>query len=244
MRERVPDLYIDQGIVPSPDSFSCEFLRTCSNSTKIPLCNGNWPYIGSDYGKGMIGGVAYKILFIAMDRGGEGFSDKETFMETQSEFYEGTVNPGNPHMGGVSLILQRLLDAAPISVLAKCYSLTNALKCTKKTGSMSTNPTRKMITNCAVHLKAEIGTLDPNLIVTQGAHPSDTVLELFPESKTIDSFSAGSRSTTAVYQSEKTIILVTPHPARQPGLCWKQGVLPPFFERAIDLAKESLGNVT
>ena len=137
-------------------------------------------------------------------------------------------------MGGVSLILQQLLDEDDLRKISGQCALTNALKCVQRTHAAKTNATRQMINECAPHLRAELQVLKPHVIVTQGRHPTKTVLESFPSARTLATYKGESgHATRVVVDSDGTLILAMPHPARQAGLKWRQGEIPDFWSKAI-----------
>jgi hypothetical protein len=241
-REMIKTLYKEREIVPSCMKFGCASYQKCSENGGIKLHTGNWAFVGHEYGQASINGLKAKILFVAMDRGGYGGADKEQFPDTQKSFRGSIESPSNPHMGGVSLILQALVNKQPIEQLSGMCALTNAVKCVKSTGSMSTNASKIMISECATHLLAEISTLKPNIIITQGTHPTETILGLFENRHLLREFkSSNGRRKTSVYIGPcGTIILTTPHPARQAGLKWKRGEIPDFWSNAIALARDEL----
>ena len=97
-----------------------------------------------------------------------------------------------------------------------------------------------MISECAGHLLAEIYSLDPDLVVTQGGHPKDTVVSSLADLRPVREFAAPSRGRAGVHTNSRLVVLTTPHPARQAGLKWTRGLLPPFFMDAIALARMEL----
>ena len=241
-RDAIKNLYTEREIVPSCMNFGCTSHQKCSENSGVKLHTGNWAFVGHEYGQASINGLKAKILFVAMDRGGYGGADKEQFPDTQKSFRGSIESPSNPHMGGVSLILQALVDKHSIERLSGMCALTNAVKCVKSTGSMSTNASKIMINECAAHLLAEISTLEPNIIITQGTHPTDTFLGSLENLRLIREFrsSNGRRKTSVHVGPCGTIILTTPHPARQAGLKWKRGEIPDFWSNAIALARDEL----
>jgi uracil-DNA glycosylase len=172
-----------------------------------------------------------------MDRGGYGGADDEDFPDTQASFRRRIEQPRNPHMGGVALILKHLLDEQDSGKLSSQCALTNAVKCVQHTNSMSTKATRTMVKECAHHLLAEIRELNPDVLITQGGHPRRTVLKSLEGLKLIREFAGDRRGRTRVFVNPAMVVLTTPHPARQPGLKWKRGLLPNFFLNAIAVAK-------
>ncbi len=249
-RAKIYALYTDRGIVPCLQGFGCRSLALCSAQGCCRLHTGNWAFVGSEYGQARIGGYLTRILFVAMDRGGYGDAANEQFVDTQASFRRHIEAPRNAHMGGVALILKHLVDERGQFQLSGQCAITNALKCVHPTNRMRTNPSKAMILHCADHLRAEIEALDPDVLVTQGRHPRDTVLGFFrgghprdtvrgffPELGLVGEFFGEKRGRAAVLANSRLVVLTTPHPARQKGLKWKKGSLPQFFLEGIATAR-------
>lgn len=130
-------------------------------------------------------------------------------------------------MGGVSIIMERLIDQKEPDEYSMMFALTNALKCAVKTNSMNATRGSNMILNCSNYLLQEIQTLKPNIIITQGRHPKDSVIRLLNLGPALQSFGP-----INIYRNDKCI-LTTPHPARLKRMKWKKGELPDYFENAI-----------
>jgi uracil-DNA glycosylase family 4 len=124
--------------------------------------------------------------------------------------------------------------------MSSLVALTNAVKCSAQTGSMTTNATREMIEACASHLLREIQLLVPDLIVTQGDHPTTTVTRLTHGLRPVSQYVGTSRGRASVTENDNLVILATPHPARLPGLKWTRDVLPDFLEEATASARSRL----
>lgn len=187
-----------------------------------------------------VSGLAAKILFVAMDRGGYGGADEELFADAQSAFRRAFELPQNPHMGGAALILKHLIDERDTRKFSGQCALTNAVKCVQPTCSMSTNATPEMIGNCAAHLRAEIQELQPDIVITQGGHPTRTVIETIAGLREVGQFAGDRKGQATVLSSSSVVVLTTPHPARQDGLKWSRGILSQFFLDAIDVARAEL----
>lgn len=239
-RAAIQALYRDRKIVPVRKGFGCASLSRCSEGGKLDLHTGNWAFVGWDYGRAKVAGDLAKILFVAMDRGGYGGAAKEGFPDTQESFRQSIEVPRNPHMGGVALILKHLVDDREPRISSGQCALTNAVKCVQHTDSMNTGATGVMISQCASHLRAEIGALDPNIVITQGGHPTDTVLGSIAGLRRIGEFTGPSRGRATVLTNSRLVVLTTPHPARQAGLKWTKGVLPQFLLDAIAVARVEL----
>ncbi|MCX6227091.1 MAG: uracil-DNA glycosylase family protein [Bacteroidia bacterium] len=232
-REAIKNLYSERKIIPTIGEFLCERHPECESSAKVKLYTGNWAFVGDRYGHAKIEGISAKILFIAMDRGGHDGAANELFPGTQESFRTSIENPDNPHMGGVSLILKELVDEAPLKQLSGICALTNAIKCVKPTGMQTTHATQKMKTNCSIHLESEIQSLKPDIIITQGDHPRDTVLNLLKPNLIQQFHTTGSGKASLYITANNVIVLVTPHPARLSGMEWRNGKMPAYFYSAI-----------
>ena len=241
-RTAVKALYEGRKIVPVRKGFGCSALSDCSEHGRLELHTGNWAFVGRDYGRAKVAGHFARVLFVAMDRGGYGGADEEDFPDTQASFRRSIELPRNPHMGGVALILKHLVDDRDPRVLSSQCALTNAVKCSQHTDSMNTGATGTMISRCGSHLRAEIECLDPDIVITQGGHPTDTVLRSIAALRLIREFAGPSRGRASVSGTERLVVLATPHPARQPGLKWTRGVLPQFLLDGIALARVELAS--
>lgn len=240
VRTQIQRLYEMRGIVPTRIGYRCASLPQCTEAGRISLHTGNWVFVGSEYGSAEVSGLAAKILFVAMDRGGYGGADEERFADAQSAFRRAIELPQNPHMGGAALMLKHLTDERDPRKLSGLCALTNAVKCAQHTGSMTTNATPQMIAQCAAHLRAEIHELQPDIVITQGGHPTDTILATIAGLRTVAEFAGERKGRTRVLVNSRIVVLTTPHPARQEGLKWSRGILPQFFLDAISVARGEL----
>jgi len=184
-RIAIRQLHKIRGITPIADgqSFGCKHLSDCRSSADRrgnEFYTGQWPYVGTEYGKALVGGVPTGVMFVAMDRGGYDESDLPSFADTQESYRRSAHSPSNPHMGSVSVILKFLLDSDDPEVRSHQYALANTIKCVEGTGSMTTKPSSVMRKNCSGHLRAEIDQLEPHIIVTQG-WPERTIKSLYPD---------------------------------------------------------------
>lgn len=235
-RRQISVLYRDRGIMPD-SSFACSALEACDAPARrrgSRFDTGNWPYIGEGYGSASVAGRLAKILFVAMDRGGKGGGANEPFEKTQYAFRHATEVRANPHMGGVAAILTALVDECDPMKYSRIFALTNAVKCTEHTGSMRTRTTATMISQCSAHLRCEINSLDPDIVITQGGHPAATAKRLL-EPITLARYGATSgRNRAVVWRAAHRLLLTTPHPARVKGFAWKWGTLPDYLAAAIE----------
>jgi len=173
-----------------------------------------------------------------MERGGtfRPESEKE-FADTQTNFRSNTELRWNPHMGGTSQLMECLVQSKDRRLFSQQFALTNAVKCVQATNSQNCSSTPAMISECSKHLRNEIKSLKPHLVITQGEHPRRTVLDLFG-AKHIRNFpgQAGESGRAEVMVVDRFVILTTPHPARKAGWKWKNGLLPEFLQSAVSCA--------
>ena len=232
IRREIIELYSSKNITPSRtfEDFKCPYKLSCLGPRNKDKWNsGSWAYVGFKYGEAQIHGKFEKVFVVAMDRGGKERSNEETFEETQSNFREATEKRWNPHMGGVSLILESLLDEQNISEYSVQYALTNAVKCSIRSDNMNAVRGYQIISNCSHHLKEEIAVLQPDIIITQGKHPQQTIRKFLPvnENKILHFGSV------QLWRYEGKIVLGTPHPARLKGMAYSKGMMPDYFYDAI-----------
>jgi hypothetical protein len=239
-RTRIRQLYADRQIIPVRRGFGCSSLLRCSVGGSVQLHTGNWMTVGTEYGSAPVGGVPAKIMIVAMDRGGYGGADEEGFEDAQKQGRTHIARPENPHMGGVLLLLKQLVDDKDPQRLSGMCALTNAVKCVKPTKSMNTDATTTMISECGAHVVAEVDALRPDIIITQGAHPSATITTRIPGLRLISRFLGERGRIAAVFANDDVIVVTTPHPARQKGLKWTKGELPTFMVDAINLGQREL----
>ena len=247
-RTDIKKLYREQGIEPSRfrKNFRCPNLKACSSSqqgrdSRVRFCTGTWPYIGADYGNAQVAGCSIGVLFVAMERGGGGkfHPDSEKFAVTQSKFRDNAEKRYNPHMGGTAQLMEYLVGCKDEKLFSQQFALTNAVKCVEATGNQRSSSTRMMKSRCSEHLREEIECLKPHLVITQGVHPRETVLELF-HSTLVKEFpgQAGAAKVmkAEVMLADHFVILTTPHAAHKPGWKWKNGELPESLQKAVNCA--------
>lgn len=241
-RTAIKALYRTQGIRPSRrmKDFGCPNLeKYCSSSqqgrnSRVRFCTGTWMYIGANYGNAQVAGRSIGVLFVAMERGGTFRPESEEFADTQRNFRNAAESRWNPHMGGTSQLMECLVGCEDRQLYSQQFALTNAVKCVQATNSQKSSSTATMVSKCSEHLRKEIECLKPHLVITQGDHPRQTVLELF-DPKHVQNFS-GQAGEAEVMLAENFVILTTPHPARKPGWRWKKGPLPEFLRNAVNCA--------
>src|SRR5579872_6658309 len=131
------DCHSEREITPRYDGQQgpfCPHYKKCSESNKAristELIKGTWPYIGVGYGRARVSGHEIKLLFVAMERGGQFCPQKEpNFKETQRVFEDGISQPTNPHLGGTAQLIRHLVDEKSPASCAVQLALTNAVKC-------------------------------------------------------------------------------------------------------------------
>lgn len=241
------ELYERLGIVPASvaDDFRCPNLADCSRLSRARgarFHTGTWPYVGPEYGRAVIRGRRVRILFVAMERGGSHDPSEElAFKQTQYNFRVAAEERSNPHMGGVAEIMKHLVDEVDPRRYSQQFALTNAVKCVEYTGRMDSGSTTKMIKNCKSYLRAEIDALKPDLVITQGTHPRDTVCQILDPLRPLADFAdEDGRSRSRILATGSRLIVTTPHPARLKGLGWKSGGLPAFLDAAVQRARDEL----
>jgi hypothetical protein len=151
-RLKIQQLYHARGIVPArgQSRFHCnalEILYSPCPSERGKYDRGTWPYIGARYGEIACKAIKERILFVAMDRGAAfDLEEEPTFADTQRNFRIGCETRHNPHMGGVSQIMEFLSGNTPATEYSHQFALTNAVKCVKKTGNQTSTAKREMET--------------------------------------------------------------------------------------------------
>jgi hypothetical protein len=234
-RLAIRKLYTSRRI--SPDDFDCKYMDECCQEP--PKCyKGIWPYVGAEYGRATIAGQSARILFVGMEQGGRDQSDLRTFPEQQQDFRTGAEKRRSRHMAGVASVMEQLVDEKTPARYSLQFALTNAVKCTKETGSSTSSSTTTpiMIKNCASHLAAEIVELKPDLLVVQGGHPRRTVRRLCGLSSEP---SCPSETYRARYRDHEFVVLATYHGAARGPKPWPNKV-PAAWEPAVRGACDEL----
>jgi hypothetical protein len=241
-RSKLKSLYEENGITPCISGYNCASFEKCKNFNKnsgLTLTTGNWMYIGDLYGEATISEVPVKILFVGMDRGGTGETAGEEFSKTQYSFRNATINRPNPHMGGVATILHHLVDEKESYIFSRQFALTNALKCAKQTGKMSTSASNKMKKECRKHLKDEINIMLPDIIIAQGVDPSNTLKNIFQNKTELKDHGITKIYEIKLDNSDKPVLLMTTHhPARQKGFKWRQNILSDHTDLGVNSIKD------
>ena len=241
MRRAVRDRQVESGIGASAGCFHCKaFDKSCYPSIvrkkgEVEVIKGDWTYVGQQYGQAMIAGKCAKILFVSMERP---LLKPEEFEETQYQFRTACFKRSNPHMGGTDVELKYLLGPTPPKKRCQQFALTNSVRCRPSSPNAKSQSTSTMIAKCQAHTKAIIETLTPDIIVTQGRHPSDSIIKLFdPDTEVVFKSDNGLRSSSlrkaAVHRGGGVLFLLTAHPANHPSFRWKSGGLPDYLHDAI-----------
>lgn len=225
-RKKVKDLQTQLGSGNSEDCFSCEHFPKCKESvdSNADIRQGDWTYVGHQYGKALIKGKKARILFVSMERpwGGDEKDRWQDFEDTQQDFRESAYMRHNHHMGGVDAELAYLLDKTT-SPADRCqqFALTNAVRCRRSSNSKKYKRMPVMEQNCESHTKEIIQELKPNIVIAQGNPPRKSLYRLFsPEilesyrQVYINKVEVVQRvvETVEVGLADKRIFLFTPHP--------------------------------
>lgn len=138
--------------------FSCPLSSDCYSSVPgKPISKGAEAYVGRNYGE------VTKILVVSLDIGGEA----EDLDSRRKTIEKGEYK--NPHMKGTYLLLQELLKQQIGNDNPFLYcSMINSSKCAINDGMANMAP-KNFFINCKPYTIQEISTLEPNLIVVQGA---------------------------------------------------------------------------
>lgn len=215
-RKKVKDLQTQLGSGNSKDCFNCEDFPKCKESvdSNADIRQGDWTYVGHQYGKALIKGKKARVLFVSMERPWDGEEEYrwQDFKATQQGFREGAYTRSNPHMGGVDAELTYLLDKTT-SPADRCqqFALTNAVRCVPYFPNSDAQSTPEMQKNCSNHTKEIIKVLKPDIIITQGAPTREAIYRLFCPS--IIHNQRYSQEIVKVGFVDKRVFLFTPHPA-------------------------------
>ena len=249
LRINVKNLQTQLGIGASRGCFDCKHFKCCHASiSNQPILKGDWTYVGHQYGEALVGGKKAKILFVSMDRTGTGCG-YEKFASAQKTFRSAAYERTNPHMGGVDVELEYLLDETT-SREDRCqqFALTNAVRCRPRSCYADSKSTPIMEQNCESHTKAIIQELEPDIIIAQGNNPRKSMCRLF--SPMIVTRYRGQTSAEIgrgnIGSGADVLFLLTAHPAfyARRGFPWSEGDPPPEeIEQAIQQAREIYSGV-
>jgi len=250
-RLNIKGLYQRLGIVPTSSlrDFRCCHVNECSTDVLRRggrFNTGTWPYVGPEYGRATICGRPARILFIAMERGGQHEPAEELELaQTERNFRKSTEEFGNHHMAGTAITMAHLVDERNPKSVSLQFALTNAVKCVEAARHMRSTTTKQMIRNCADHLRSDIECLGPDVIITQGSHPRETVTQIVKGLCSIDKFT-DKYGWAELLVAGDVLVLTTPHPASpaRRGFRWRDGALPPTFLReALNRTRDHFGSL-
>ena len=172
-----PQMYVEKlrkrydcreiGVRRGNRTFDCEHSACCraAAARAIPgrsLCEGAEAHVGEKYGN------PRRIVFISLDTGGSEEEFGECLLERRQTIQSVTYCGANPHMKGTVETLWYLCGRGkPESDLLKRFAMTNSAKCSWRANDASMVPD-ELYEYCRKHGLAELGELDPELIVTQG----------------------------------------------------------------------------
>ena len=254
-RIKVKKLQIEQGTGASPGCFKCRYFDRHSPSCYASLSNsycrnninkGDWTYVGYQYGKASINTKKAKILFLSMDRGGQGCGYEE-FVDAKKAFRLGAYKRSNSHMGGVAVLLKYLLDnETSCKDRSQQFALTNSVRCRPRASDMDSRSTDQMVLNCENHTKAIIDVLRPDIIIAQGKdkgkeNPCKSLLRLFNpniEKEYDNGRSRQSFRSAEIRRDQGRLFLLTAHPRSYPNFRWSAGYLPDELERLCEHVRE------
>ena len=170
-----PQIYVDSlrklydyrkiGVSKGKETFACDHFACCSEAAAKDkdrsLCKGAEAHVGEKYGNPI------RIVFISLDTGGSKRKFGAGLLERREDIKKTANGKKNPHMKGTIATLKHLYGCRSESDLLKRFAMTNSAKCSWKANDPSMVP-GKLYKNCRDHGLAELGVLDPELIVTQG----------------------------------------------------------------------------
>lgn len=233
-------------VLDEDENFICASGTSCCASAEsrgFGFAAGQLSYIGSGYAC-RTGGQPIRIVVVSMQVGD---SEAPVSMRRRSEQVLARVpeRPGrrNPHMRGVTRALQLLhglsidpgdeLLADGTHVLA-AYAMPNSVLCSAlPTGGRSRRgkPTPTMLRECAGHLEATIGVLEPTIIHTQGV---DTRQVIDGMATTIEQHS--DEVSTISTGGHSSVLCAASHPAAGPPRSWSSGKPGSHFAEVVEPA--------
>ena len=106
----VRTLQEDMGSGAAVGAFRCSSWNLCEESLRkrvgdTQITQGDWTYVGHEYGQAIVRGKPARILIVSMERPKGHETDLELFEETQESCRESCRKRSNPHMGGVATML-------------------------------------------------------------------------------------------------------------------------------------------
>lgn len=187
--------YFQDNVWNSEDVFICRSQQMCRTSAmknpQTAFCGGQGQSVGPSY-EVYHDSTPLRVLVIPMESGAE--SQGVSWAERSEEVAGAGRKPFrqlNPHMRGVLFTLQLAFGLPvgeagathlPISAdgnnphLFESFAMVNLLWCSAvKKGSMSSRSTGMMRASCARHMRATVGILKPNLVISQGSRLDETL---------------------------------------------------------------------
>ena len=250
----IKNLQEDSGCGATGRAFHCSSACRCQASLRKrigdapSISNGDWTYVGAQYGEAMIRDSPARILFVSMERPRSLETDSEPFEKTQQSFRNSCLKRRNPHMGGTDTILKHLLDyETPKERRCQQFALTNSVRCSPIDIGSSSSSTSDMLKECRRHTEAIIRALRPDIIVTQGANPYQSVARALclPQDSLFannNNRRGGGRRFAEIRRNYDILVLRTAHPARYAGFRWKIGKLPAHLAKAIVVLRDRFGS--
>lgn len=170
-----PQMYVEKlrklydrrkiGVNREDITFCCEHFACCSKAAAEAKPKGRDLVKGSEAHVGEKYGDPIRLVVISLDTGGD---PDEKFGDSVGKTLQSVKHRGaNPHMKGTIETLWHLYGRSKESDLLKRFAMTNSAKCSGKDKSKASVPD-KLYEKCRDHGLAELGVLDPELIVTQG----------------------------------------------------------------------------
>ena len=231
-------------------AFHCSSWNRCEESLRkrvgdTRITQGDWTYVGHEYGHAIIRGKPARILFVSMERPKGHETDLEPFEKTQESFRESCRKHSNPHMGGVDTILCHLLDAENMAD-QRCqrFALTNSVRCAPITKDSNSRSTNTMLRKCQRHTEAIMASLMPDIVVTQGNLAYEGTERIVPTELhwgNDNGRASQGRRFAEVRRGAGILLLRTAHPARYPEFKWSKGNLPEHLGDAIDVIRDLHG---
>ena len=180
-RQRL-EAYCSNYVLDLNYGFCCAHETECRCSVESQgnsFAAGQLSYVGDGYAVKM-DGIPTRILVIPMQVGENAVFGMD---ERREQVRRRIAAPRNPHMHGVTKLLQVLMGLDPDGGVEKidddkhvleAYAMVNSVLCSNLPTSGRSrrgHPTRIMLRNCKSHLRQTIVLLEPTIIVTQGKAP-------------------------------------------------------------------------
>ena len=246
----VRTLQEDMGSGAAVGAFRCSSWNLCEESLRkrvgdTQITQGDWTYVGHEYGQAIVRGKPARILFVSMERPKGHETDSEPFEKTQKSFRESCRKRSNPHMGGVDTILCHLLDPeATADQRSQQFALTNSVRCAPMAKDSNSRSTNTMLRKCQRHTEAILASLMPDIVVTQGYLAYEGIERIVPTELhwwNDNGRASQGRRFAEVRRGAGILLLRTAHPARYPEFKWSKGNLPKHLGEAIDFVRDLHG---